>query len=291
PGVPSLRKVYSGSTFFDEWTFEAIPDPTNGMVNYVNRTQAQALGLVSTTNNVAQISIDRNSTLAAGAYRNSVRIISDATINVGTLILLDMAHVPYGCSVWGAAWAYGSPWPTGGEIDIYEGVNNRTFNTYTLHTSPGCTRDTSLPITGLTTGTQIQCDVAVNSNAGCGVIDRAASSYGAGFNAAKGGVIAVSIETSGISVWRWTRSAIPSDIATGAPKPTSWGTPIAQWGNSTCNTASYFKDLQMVFDITTCGDWAGNQYVWQSTADSGSCYPKYSTCGAAMQDPANFAEA
>lgn len=32
-----------------------------------------------------------------------------------------MLHVPYGCSVWGAAWSQAANWPSGGEIDTFEG--------------------------------------------------------------------------------------------------------------------------------------------------------------------------
>ncbi|ORY89249.1 hypothetical protein BCR35DRAFT_312496 [Leucosporidium creatinivorum] len=280
-GGPVLRKAYTGADLFNEndWIFETFDgeEPTHGRVNYVDGPTARSLGLISSPNNVARLSIDRTSWLSSDAYRNSVRVTTplNDSLNAGSLLLIDMAHAPWGCSVWSAAWTVGRNWPNQGEIDIYE---------------DGCSRDTSLAQTGDTSTTFSDCSVYNTGNAGCSVLDYDPTSFGSGFNAAGGGVFAVAIETSGISIWRWKRSAIPADISSSSPNPSTWGTPVARWGSSTC-APSFFKDQQIVFDITTCGDWAGDQWVWQSTADSGSCYPKYATCAAANQDPANFAEA
>lgn len=56
-------------------------------------------------------------------------------------------------------------------------------------------------------------------------------------------------------MWFWKRSAIPTDIAT--PDPTSWGSPVAKFTNASCNIAEHFQDHAIIFDITFCGDWAG----------------------------------
>lgn len=40
-----------------------------------------------------------------------------------SLFVMDAAHVPYGCSVWPAWWSVAENWPSGGEIDTFEGVS------------------------------------------------------------------------------------------------------------------------------------------------------------------------
>ncbi|BGP16407.1 hypothetical protein JCM10213v2_004409 [Rhodosporidiobolus nylandii] len=44
-------------------------------------------------------------------------------------------------------------------------------------------------------------------------------------------------------------------------------------------------------DITTCGQWAGEEAVWQDRNQSGSCSASYATCAQAMQDSKNFEDA
>jgi hypothetical protein len=54
--------------------------------------------------------------------RRSVRIISNAAYDELVLVL-DLQHMPEGCSTWPAFWTKSAtgPWPQGGEIDILEG--------------------------------------------------------------------------------------------------------------------------------------------------------------------------
>jgi beta-glucanase (GH16 family) len=48
--------------------------------------------------------------------------------------------MPEGCGSWPAFWEVREDgWPTYGELDIVEGVNNISPNAATLHTSAGCT--------------------------------------------------------------------------------------------------------------------------------------------------------
>ncbi|BGP16353.1 hypothetical protein JCM10213v2_004355 [Rhodosporidiobolus nylandii] len=291
--TPTLKKTYQGSTFFDSFWFLNTTDPTNGMVSYVGPDYAREHGLINVTEaGTVIISIDRTSKLASGVHRDSVRISSYDTYNAGNLMIFDVKHVPVGCSVWPAIWTFNTPWPDLGEIDIYEGVNARSYNQMTLHSSQGCRRNPATPQTGNPYAPWASDDCyAYGWSSGCTVMDWDPTSYGTGFNAAGGGVWAVLFAETGISMWRWTRSAIPSDIKNGAPGWKQWGTPVAAWDGSTCDIRTYFQWQMITFDITTCGDWAGQQGVWQDQTQSGSCYPKYATCGAAMQDPANFAEA
>lgn len=174
-----------------------------------------------------------------------------------------------------------------GEIDVFEGVNNQATNQYTLHTSKGCTSSQgSIKPTGKVSNKQ--CATINGDNTGCGFIDPNESSYGAGFNAAGGGVFAHLWDQSGIKIWHFARNEIPQDIqaisdygaaTTGSPNPDSWGTPVAFWSPDTCDMGSHFHDHSLVFDTTLCGDWAGATY-------SSSGCP--GTCEQAVADPSNF---
>jgi hypothetical protein len=101
----------------------------------------------------------------------------------------------------------------------------------------------------------------------------------------------MSLSLHSITMWRWQRSKIPSDIKNGAPRPKTWGTPVSSFDGSTCDTRAFFAWQLLTFDITMCGDWAGIQSVWQDQWQTGSCYPKYATCAHANADPAALSEA
>jgi len=55
----------------------------------------------------------------------SVRIASTKTYSSG-LFISDFAAMAHGCAVWPAYWSLGRGWPDGGEMDIIEGVNQKT---------------------------------------------------------------------------------------------------------------------------------------------------------------------
>lgn len=179
----------------------------------------------------------------------------------------------------------GPSWPANGEIDIIEGVNSQSQNDMTLHSSSGCKVQNS------GSGTLVTSDCDVNApnqatNAGCQVAaSSSAASYGTGFNSAGGGVYATEWTSNGISIYFFPHNNIPSDITSGNPNPSSWGTPAASFGG--CDFDSYFKEQQLVFDTTFCGDWAGA--VWG--ADS-TCAAKASTCQDYVQNhPGDFQDA
>ena len=93
-----------------------------------------------------------------------------------------------------------------------------------------------------------------------------------------GGVFATLIDDTGISIYRFDRGSIPSDIEVGTPDPSSWGVATALWSSSTCDISSHFTDMSIVWDITLCGGWAGDAF---SKTCSG-------TCSDAVKDPENF---
>ena len=137
----------------------------------------------------------------------------------------------------------GPNWPSGGEIDIIEGVNLVQSNQMTLHTSPGCTVDVgSGGQTGTSTGDQGCGDNG--GYAGCAVISNTGTTYGTPFDNENGGVYAMEWQGSGIQIWYFPRSGIPSDISSGNPNPAGWGTPQANFGG--CNFDQYFTNLNIV---------------------------------------------
>ena len=198
------------------------------------------------------------------------------------LFIADIAHMPGSdCGVWPAFWTFGPNWPASGEIDIIEGVNAQTTDSITLHTSSGCTMQStgSLSSSVLSTG---DC----SSDTGCGFSTTNTQGYGAGFNAVGGGVYAMEWSSTGIDVYFFPRTSIPSDITAGSPDPSSWGTPVAGFGGSGCDIESHFMNHNIIFDTTFCGQWAGQ--VW----NSGSCASLASTCEEYVsQNPSAFSDA
>ncbi|KAF9893484.1 hypothetical protein FE257_010796 [Aspergillus nanangensis] len=273
----------TGDTFFDNFDFYTGGDPTNGYVSYVDRSTASSSGLINTSGGSVYIGVD-STNVASAPGRQSVRLSSTKTYNHG-LVILDLAHMPGSvCGSWPAFWMLGPDWPNNGEIDIIEGVNEQSTNAVALHTSTGCTINDSGFSGKLQTS---NCDVAAagqSNNAGCGIGSSDTQSYGDGFNQAGGGVYATEWTSAGISVWFWPSASVPSDIANGGPDPSGWGTPSAAFAGD-CDIDAHFNQLQILFDVTFCGDWAGN--VWSTS----SCASKDSSCTSYVQNnPADFAE-
>lgn len=196
--------------------------------------------------------------------------------------------MPTGCGTWPAFWMVGPDWPTGGEIDILEGVNDQTHNGMTLHTAPGCKigADTSIFAGQVTTP---DCDVNAKNqskNVGCSIEHPSTDSYGVGLNKIGGGVYATQWTDEAISVYYFPRGSIPDDILGDAPNPDGWGLPAAKFTGA-CDIESMFKEQQIVFNTAFCGDWAGN--AWDTT---GSCGQKAPTCDEYVQNnPEAFKDA
>jgi len=63
---------------------------------------------------------------------------------------------------------------------------------------------------------------------------------------------------------------VPSDILAGAPTTADWGVPDFDFSSSASGAvASRFNEHQIIFDMTFCGDWAGN--VFGSCGCAGTC--------------------
>lgn len=189
-------------------------------------------------------------------------------------------------------------WPSGGEIDIFEGVNLQSTNQVAVHSVAGCyANTTSLTQTGeLTFG---NCDYTVEANRGCTYVDPRNASYGAEFAAGGGGVFAAQLASEGISVWffpvrkahslsspeagkvqgqaRLTffpslpqRAQVPSDLASNSssPDPSTWGLPVAYYPESSCAINQFFAPQQLTLNIALCGDCPSFLSSLLSTASS-----------------------
>jgi len=125
------------------------------------------------------------------------------------------SHVPFGCSVWPVSlfspiliidhnlssylqawWSQAPNWPTGGEIDMFEGVNQVTQNQMSLHTEPGCTQVSPNQTSTIVNSTD--CSFEANNNQGCIVTNPSELSYGAGFANAGGGQFVTELAEDGI---------------------------------------------------------------------------------------------
>jgi len=248
-----LKKNFSGNTFFDEWDFYTQGDPTHGTVDYVNQQTAQNAGLIGFRNGAVYIGCDTKNKVT-GRGRQSVRISTKEIWN-GGLFVMDLQHMPTGCGTWPAWWLVGPNWPTGGEIDIIEGVNKGTVDQSTLHTNTGCvmTRENNTQFTGKWASKNCL------GNNGCGIIGNP-NSYGAPFNAAGGGVFATEWTQGFIRMYFFPRGKIPADLNTATPNPAGWGLPFAHFTLDSECPPTHFKDHTMVINLTFCGDWAGQVF-------------------------------
>ena len=97
----------------------------------------QSAGLIDIDSN-GHVFMRVDTTPTVSGNRRSVRITTQYSYT-GGLVLLDAVHMPTGCGTWPAFWSNGPDWPTFGEIDIVEGVNDYSNNQATIHTAHGCT--------------------------------------------------------------------------------------------------------------------------------------------------------
>ncbi|TFK67584.1 hypothetical protein BDN72DRAFT_842854 [Pluteus cervinus] len=269
---------YSGSNFFNGWDFYGSWDNlTLGDVVWVDQTDAfnSHLAFVNDAGH-AVLRVDNTTVVPFNEKRNSVRITSQASYDIGSLWIVDIVHLPYGCSVWPAFWTMGTLWPEDGEIDIIEAINLMDHNQMALHSTPGCTQASPVEQSG-EPSQQPDC----SQPAGCLVSETKPNSFGIGFNNAGGGVFAAQFDVSGIFIWFWSRPNIPPSItqatSTSAIDISQWGPPSASYPSTTCNIAQFFTSQQLVIDITLCGKWAGIPETYSPMCSqigpTGQCYP------------------
>ncbi|KII91941.1 glycoside hydrolase family 16 protein [Plicaturopsis crispa FD-325 SS-3] len=272
----SRTDSFIGPNFYTAFTFQTAADPTGGRVNYVNQSFAQSTGLTVASDNGFILRGDDKATLAAnGTGRNSVRIRSIKTYTTHVAVF-SVRHTPEGCGTWPAIWEAGDHYPTTGETDIFEGVNNRGVNQATLHTTDGCTMPSSnRTMTG--TAQDLDCSIsAVQTYKGCGVAFAEKDSYGPSLNTAGGGWYAIERTNAAISIWFWDRNSanVPLDVAGGlyTVNPATWGTPSGFWPNSTtCNIGTHFAGHHIIVNLDFCGSYAGSSSVYASSGCPSTC--------------------
>lgn len=53
-----------------------------------------------------------------------------------------------------------------------------------------------------------------------------------------------------IAVYFFARGSIPNDLLADAPLPDTWGTPMARWPSTNCDTSKFFKNHSIIIDTT-----------------------------------------
>jgi len=113
-----LQNTFVGTTFFDNFNFWTVGDPTFGYVHYVDQVVAEQYGMINTTNSTASWGVDTTQYLdpTANLGRLSIRLTSVDSWTHG-LFILDLAHMPENqCGAWPAFWTLGSgTWPENGK--------------------------------------------------------------------------------------------------------------------------------------------------------------------------------
>lgn len=271
-----------GNDFFNDFEWFNEKDPTQGLVNYQTKATAQAQNL-SFVDGEGHFVMAVSTVKTALEGRNSVRITSKDSYSDGVYVL-NVTHVPTGCATWPAFWTVTEDldsWPNGGEIDIMENANDQyAGNLASIHTNTSCTIPSTISSESGTVA-YTNCSAFAPSNPGCRVEMNGTSTptWGSALNKAGGGIIAMerSFGTtgSGVRVWYFPNSSpnsLPSDLKNGSTtvSPDNWGTPSAHFPVAYCYND--FGPHKIIFDITLCGDWAGNTY-----AQSG-CGAQYPAC-------------
>ncbi|TFK33199.1 concanavalin A-like lectin/glucanase domain-containing protein [Crucibulum laeve] len=267
-------REYAGTSFFDKWDFYGFYDNTTwGNVTYQDRANATSkrLTYINGAGN-AIIKVDNTTNVAPATliYRDSIRLTSQDTYGVGSLIIIDALHIPYGCSVWPSFWTLGvgKEWPLVGEIDIIEGINLKANNQVALHSTPGCFQAQGVIQSGQTI------EGNCSTDAGCIVGETKPNSLGAGFAQAGGGVYAVQMDVAGVFIWFFSRPDIPDDIKNANPSSSvdtsKWGTSSAAYPATGCNITQFFGPQQLILVTTLCGGWAGEPGIYAQTCP-GNC--------------------
>ncbi|KAJ3534266.1 hypothetical protein NMY22_g7001 [Coprinellus aureogranulatus] len=288
-GKYNRRLKTVGDGFYEDFVFEAMPDPTHGRVNYVNRETAERFNLTHHGPDTFILRADHSTPLdPAGPGRSSVRLKSVMQY-VNHVAIFDIRHMPEGCGTWPAVWEVGDNWPHQGEIDILEGVNDKGPNAVTLHTGGGvsCAPARYSPPkptyffrlhdeqgeTGDSVVVEENCDVAAKGNVGCPTRLGDPKSYGPPFNANGGGHYAIERSPEFIKVWFWPRGdgSIPGEVKKGAEviNTDTWGEAAAFFPATDCPIDKKFGPQNIIINLTFCGDWAGS--VFNQDGCPGDC--------------------
>jgi hypothetical protein len=90
-----------------------------------------------------------------------------------------------------------------------------------------------------------ECTISKGQTAGCSILDSKYTSFGQGFNTARGGVFAHRWDSAGLAIWHFERDVIPQDIQKGHPDPSSWPIPVAFWSSLGCDFSSHLSSITL----------------------------------------------
>jgi hypothetical protein len=57
-------------------------------------------------------------------------------------------------------------------------------------------------------------------------------------------------DDDGVAIYFFQRGSIPSDLIAEAPQPSQWGSAMAFWPKSSCNSDQFFFNHHLIFDTT-----------------------------------------
>ena len=89
-----------------------------------------------------------------------------------------------------------------------------------------------------------------------------------GGGGAGGGTIATQWLERSITVWFFPRGQEPADLHGEHPQPETWGVPHAAFPLEANCASTHFEDLQLVFDTTFCGGFAGGNAYSETCHDA-----------------------
>ncbi|KAJ6600355.1 hypothetical protein DFH09DRAFT_1128098 [Mycena vulgaris] len=285
----TLFQDLAGDKFLSAFKYnESLVDFNNfGNVHFLSQAAAVAANLTyvdNTTNGAGDPTFGRN----------TVYLESNQLMTIGSLLIFDANHIPFGCSVWPSLFTQGQVWPAQGEIDII--VNLETANRFSLHVgSDTCVQPVSIASnqTGqisTANGDISNCTVspATGQNTiGCVVTETKPNSFGTGFASQGGGVFAALWDTDGIAMWYFGRSSVPANIGgTASPDPTTWGKASAWYPASSCDPTTTFGPQIITLVRVRCNAlcaFAGSSSVFAST-----CSSVAPNCSSMVADPANY---
>ena len=210
------------------------------------------------------------------------------------LTSLKVNHFPIGCATWPAFWTLTwdlTNWPSGGEIDILENANDQfDYNLGSVHVDKSCKISNNEQ-----TGTIVYSDCYAfnDEDSGCRIAMNGTKTvtWGEKLNKMGGGTVAMernfSKDGKGIRIWFWdAKSKLPGDVEKpgDSVNPDAWGTPAAHFNIADCRKS--FNPHSIVFDITLCGDWAGNTVsaLFANKYDQTPCAKKYKACSKQVRD-------
>ncbi|KAF8998142.1 hypothetical protein BDQ17DRAFT_1428632 [Cyathus striatus] len=262
----------------DSIPFSSSDSTPNGSQKYVDaETAFGILPLVDLDYSEAHhmiIKMDNTTNIPQSAFgsRNSVKIVTQAAYSLGSVWIIDLFHVPYGCGVRPAVWSMaptqvGGEWPRGGCIGTFEALNKEISSQMMLYTEGKCNASSS-------NSNQNQASIVnttdCSGSEGCITTNAGFPSFGPEFNSAGGGVYITEFAFNGISIWFFPRNNIPPN-----------------WAPSICGLEDFtqvFLPQSLAIEIALCDDLSNARY--NQTCSPGNCQKE-----TAFGNGSNFSEA